>query len=280
MKKHLKKYLMVFFNVLLLIFVQNLNFSIAKESATLTVQLTKINDFNLNNVSLEAWKIKESDDIEINKDYLYNLSSEELTNKFGKKIISNNTTSEGIVLFENIDYGTYYIRQSKETISEQEVVPFIVVVNKKFNVIDAKNFIPKNNGKRKFVKSSTTSLKLEGAVFKVLKNDNEVVKINSEDYTVTSSSNGEFVVEGLEYGDYYLKEVNAPKGYKLNEKLIPFSISINSEYDEPKVITNIPDNPPLIDIPYTGNAILLLTCSIGLLLFVLGVSLLKISNKK
>lgn len=53
------------------------------------------------------------------------------------------------------------------------------------------------------------------------KEETDVVKL-------TSNKDGFFEIKGLSYGSYSLEEVNAPAGYLLSEKAIPFEISENS----------------------------------------------------
>ncbi|MDU1887739.1 MAG: SpaA isopeptide-forming pilin-related protein, partial [Enterococcus faecalis] len=43
-----------------------------------------------------------------------------------------------------------------------------------------------------------------------------------------SNQAGEFSVKGLKDGQYFLKEISAPKGYLLNQTEIPFTVEKNS----------------------------------------------------
>ncbi|MBY5024969.1 prealbumin-like fold domain-containing protein, partial [Streptococcus suis] len=74
----------------------------------------------------------------------------------------------------------------------------------------------------------------------------------------------------LPYGSYYLQEIKAPKGYLLSQDTIPFEISLDSHVSDVIRIKNKPITPPGIDIPYTGNAVLVTVVYIGVLLFLLG----------
>ncbi|HEM3183222.1 TPA: hypothetical protein U0917_002420, partial [Streptococcus suis 89-5259] len=74
----------------------------------------------------------------------------------------------------------------------------------------------------------------------------------------------------LPYGTYYLKEVKAPKGYLLSQDTIPFEISLDSHVSDVIRIKNKPITPPGIDIPYTGNAVVIVVLSLGIILFLLG----------
>ncbi|HFI0587478.1 TPA: prealbumin-like fold domain-containing protein, partial [Streptococcus suis] len=96
------------------------------------------------------------------------------------------------------------------------------------------------------------------------------VIVDGNSYHVTSSSNGQFVVGPLPYGTYYLKEVKAPTGYLLAQDTIPFEITSDSHVSEIIKIKNKPVTPPGIEIPYTGNVMVIAVLSTGILLFLLG----------
>ena len=79
----------------------------------------------------------------------------------------------------------------------------------------------------KGLKTNEKDVKLEGATFKlyrdsilsdlvkVKKSSNGYVVSNSVDEEIVSNAKGEFVIQGLDQGTYYLKEIKAPDGYKL-----------------------------------------------------------------
>ena len=47
-------------------------------------------------------------------------------------------------------------------------------------------------------------------------------------YRLTSDQSGNFSVRGLTDGNYYLEEIQSPKGYIKSEELIPFVVEKNS----------------------------------------------------
>lgn len=136
-------------------------------------------------------------------------------------------------------------------------------------------------GEKKFIKiaSDDKTKRLQGAVFKVMKKENNeliAVQKNGKDYEVTSDVNGEFKVEDLEYGVYYLLEVTAPKGYSKLSDIVEFTITGTTKTNEVKLIENDPRTPK---IPDTGNLIMLIMVVSGFIIFACGYFISK-DNKK
>nr|WP_269088578.1 prealbumin-like fold domain-containing protein [Streptococcus suis] len=137
-------------------------------------------------------------------------------------------------------------------------------------------------GGKPFLKVSTSTAPLSGAEFAVLEEVGGELKeviVDGNSYHVTSSSNGQFVVGPLPYGTYYLKEVKAPTGYILSQDTIPFEITSDSHVSEIIKIKNKPVTPPGIEIPYTGNVVVIAVLSTGILLFLLGYRLVTYTKR-
>lgn len=89
----------------------------------------------------------------------------------------------------------------------------------------------------KGLKTNEKDVKLEGATFKlyrdsilsdlvkVKKSTNGYVVSNSVDEEIVSNAKGEFVIQGLDQGTYYLKEIKAPDGYTLLKEAIEIQIT-------------------------------------------------------
>lgn len=232
---------------------------------------------------LEAWYIAAEEPASSGQlaDTLYKKSRSELNQLYGEPISSQALTSEGQATFQGLAKGWYYVRQVG-TPTSLEVVPFLMKVDGSVAQIEAKVRRPsKETGSKTFLKVSTSTAPLSGAEFVVLEEVNGELKevtIDGNSYHVTSGSDGRFQVGSLPYGRYYLKEVQAPTGYLLSHDTIPFEISSDSHVSEIVKIKNKPITPPGIEIPYTGNAVLVAVVSIGVLLFLLGYRL--VSYKK
>ncbi|CYW35746.1 accessory pilus subunit [Streptococcus suis] len=233
---------------------------------------------------LEAWYIAAEEPASSGQlaDTLYKKSRSELNQLYGEPISSQALTSEGQATFQGLTKGWYYVRQVG-TPTSLEVVPFLMKVDGSVAQIEAKVRRPsKETGSKTFLKVSTSTAPLSGAEFVVLEEVNGELKevtIDGNSYHVTSGSDGRFQVGSLPYGRYYLKEVQAPTGYLLSHDTIPFEISSDSHVSEIVKIKNKPITPPGIEIPYTGNAVVIAVLSLGIILFLLGYRLVTYTKR-
>ncbi|WP_074412882.1 prealbumin-like fold domain-containing protein [Streptococcus suis] len=224
---------------------------------------------------LEAWYIASEEPVSSEQlaDSLYQKSRSELTSLYGEPISSQALSPEGQATFRGLTKGWYYVRQVGKPTS-LEVIPFLMNVGRGVTKIEAKVRRPsEEKGSKPFLKVSTSTAPLSGAEFAVLEEVGGELKeviVDGNSYHVTSSSNGQFVVGPLPYGTYYLKEVKAPTGYILSQDTIPFEITSDSHVSEIIKIKNKPVTPPGIEIPYTGNVVVIAVLSTGILLFLLG----------
>lgn len=142
---------------------------------------------------------------------------------------------DGFASTKLLPYGVYTVHQIKGWAGRELITDFDVFINKdgktyKF-LINNKNFesylkvvkLDKETGKQ---------IAYEGAAFEIYDSDNHRVTMQYTYPQVTSvhtfytNKEGYLITpEKLPYGDYTLKEVQAPYGYILDDTTIPFSIS-------------------------------------------------------
>lgn len=142
---------------------------------------------------------------------------------------------DGFASTKLLPYGVYTVHQTKGWAGRELITDFDVFINKdgktyKF-LINNKNFesylkvvkLDKETGKQ---------IAYEGAAFEIYDSDNHRVTMQYTYPQVTSvhtfytNKEGYLITpEKLPYGDYTLKEVQAPYGYILDDTPIPFSIS-------------------------------------------------------
>lgn len=142
---------------------------------------------------------------------------------------------DGFASTKLLPYGVYTFHQTKGWAGRELITDFDVFINKdgktyKF-LINNKNFesylkvvkLDKETGKR---------IPYEGAAFEIYDSNNHRITMQYTYPQVTSihtfytNKDGYLITpEKLPYGDYTLKEVQAPYGYVLDDTPIPFSIS-------------------------------------------------------
>ena len=142
---------------------------------------------------------------------------------------------DGFASTKLLPYGVYTVHQTKGWAGRELITDFDVFINKdgktyKF-LINNKNFesylkvvkLDKETGKQ---------IAYEGAAFEIYDSDNHRVTLQYTYPQVTSihtfytNKEGYLITpEKLPYGDYTLKEVQAPYGYVLDDTPIPFSIT-------------------------------------------------------
>lgn len=142
---------------------------------------------------------------------------------------------DGFASTKLLPYGVYTVHQSKGWDGREKITDFDVFINTdgktyKF-LINNKNFesylkvvkLDKETGKR---------IPYEGAAFEIYDSNNHRITMQYTYPQVTSihtfytNKEGYLITpEKLPYGDYTLKEVQAPYGYVLDDTPIPFSIS-------------------------------------------------------
>ena len=102
-----------------------------------------------------------------------------------------------------------------------------------------------------FVKIDSTKdeNRLGGAKFILMKkvgSNFEKYLVNGKEIKLTSKDNGEFSIDGLEYGEYALKEVEAPENHTIVNDLTPFTVDAASSSLPAKKIVNEPYTPRTI----------------------------------
>lgn len=155
------------------------------------------------------------------------------------------TDESGIALFENLQAGTYQLRELAtidgylldETVHEIE----LKLKNNKLETITIKlvNYQPK--GSLEIVKVDTNNNPLPETEFILYDSNRKEIKKAKTD------NEGKIIVDNLLLGKYYLEEITPADGYKLLDDIIEFEINNNKE-----VITITVTNEKIdIDIPDT-----------------------------
>ncbi|HDR7639401.1 TPA: choice-of-anchor A family protein [Bacillus wiedmannii] len=148
-----------------------------------------------------------------------------LKNETGQVVGEAKTTNkDGIVKFENLVPGKYTLEETKAP-EGYKAIEVTVEVNVVANEVAKREVLNEKvkeeiTGQLEITKvdANDTGKTLAGAVFEIWKDGTKID-------TLTTNKNGKAISKKLELGDYILKEVHAPEGYKLSDKEIKFKIS-------------------------------------------------------
>lgn len=166
--------------------------------------------------------------------------------KPGKYFLEEVKAPEGYILSKNrIEFNIKdfrYVNKNKD-----DKLDVMIVENEPKTPTDQKT----PTGGYNFVKIDSTNDKkrLGGAKFILMKkvgDSYEKVLVEGKEVKLTSKDNGEFSIGGLEYGEYALKEIEAPKNHFITKKLTPFTIDAASSSLPAEEIVNEPYVPSVV----------------------------------
>lgn len=249
---------------------------------------------------LKIWKISDKkieDDLTEKLKTFEDLSEEALDGKYKDFFITEKSDKNGKIVIKDLKEGTYYVREVGD--KEPKTAPFFILIPMDEDIIYPKVEIKKPKepteptkpteptGGHHFLKvDSKGNNPLKNAVFKVNVKKGDYYRdylVDGKPYIIKSDSEGKFVVEGLPYGTYYLKEIIPPKGYQALSETIKFEVSGESDKFE-IVIKNDKETTPKetdkkpnrkIKVPKTGDITLIVMVIAGALLFYIGKKLIK-----
>ncbi len=139
----------------------------------------------------------------------------------GKEIETSESGEDGIVLFKDLLYGEYIIKETKVPegylISEGTIRVF---VDKDGEVYTYEVLNNRIKGSVVITKTDMNGKVLQGAEFTVYDRDDKKVA------TSVSDNDGIVAFNDVDYGDYTIKETKAPKGYILSKEEL--QVKINS----------------------------------------------------
>ena len=157
------------------------------------------------------------------------------------------TVQLGISDRGNLAFDTYIVTEESPYPEYDEVAPFEVTISEEGQTL---YYILRNDTVdapiqvQKVDETTGKVIQAAGAKFQVLDEDKNPVKMTVSHYpslvetdTFETDGNGMFVLpEKLEYGTYYLHEVEAPEGYLLGGEDIPFTVDEEYQWGEPLVV--------------------------------------------
>ncbi len=170
---------------------------------------------------------------------IYNADSDKL-------IFSGRTDINGKIIIERLRYGRYYI------LEKEAPEGYVLNPEKMYFEIRENGEIIKSNMKNERIKGTLEFTKEDISTSKALPNTLvEIYKADTDEliFSGRTDINGKIILEGVEYGRYYILEKEAPKGYTLNPEKMYFEIKENGEI----VRATMKDEKIKISVPITGS---------------------------
>lgn len=160
-----------------------------------------------------------------------------------------------------LPYGTYLFHQLNSKKNYKKVEDFQVKVNSESKRVQTLDLIDEEfSSKIKIIKidGSTGSVIDDSVTFRIfdILNDKYITIDGITDFT---AENGVLIIDKLKAGNYYLEEIESPKGYMLNNEKIYFQIDDEDEFqydgDTPLLEIRVINNKEkiTIDVPDTSK---------------------------
>ena len=131
-----------------------------------------------------------------------------------------------------------------------------------------------------------TNEKIKGTLkfTKVDSSDNKIIPkttigiYNEKDellFTEITDEQGQIVIDNLEYGKYYIKEIQPAEGYELSFDRIDFEIKTNKE-----IVEIVMTNDLIVEVPNTETKESMIIPIISITAMILGLGVVIYANKK
>lgn len=180
-----------------------------------------------------------------------------------KMIFSGKTDDDGVLEFDNVKIGKYYlIEKIAPKYYKLSLDKIYFDVDSDGKVIDVEISNERKKGKLLFIKTDGSGLKrLPDAYFKIYFKD-----FDKFVYDGKTDNDGMIKLDNLDAGTYCIYESLAPSGYKLDDKPNCFEIK-----DENEVIKINMTNNMLVKVPDTGEVSLSFIIKVCLIFFMVSI---------
>ena len=208
-------------------YIDPFTFSVSVEAQSGNLQVKKVNSFGnpVENCNFDLY------------------SDEACTNKIG----SSSSNTDGLLLFENLKPGTYWVKESSVPNGYllDTSIKSVNVVSKQTATVEFKNNEP--TGRIILHKESEYKDKLTGAIFSIKANEDikniagsKTFYHKGQEVAQITTENGIAQIDNLPLGTYTIQEIQAPHGYLLNKNVYTAKI----EYKD--------DKTPVVEITIDG----------------------------
>ncbi len=147
------------------------------------------------------------------------------------------SSDDGTFSFTDIPVGTYIIKEieaPKDYLLDEK--SYMVEITENEQTVDLELVNVLKRGSIHGIKIDNLSNPLEGALIGLFSADTEKFTKKNALMTATSDKEGNFEFNNLPVGKYIVKELKAPKGYILNEKVYEVTIEENEQIIELKIV--------------------------------------------
>ena len=195
----------------------------------------------------------------------------EIYNDKDELVFEKATNENGQIIIENIEYGKYYI------IEKEAPVGYILNDEKMYFEIKENGEVVKSEMTNTKIKGTLKFIKLDSFDNKVIPNTKVEIYNDKNEllYTQLTNEDGQIIIENLEYGKYYIKEIKSADGYQLSSEIINFEITENE-----KIIEVIMTNNLIVEVPNTETKESLIVPITSITLMILGLGVVIYANKK
>ena len=137
-------------------------------------------------------------------------------------LMTTTSAEDGSFSFADIPYGTWYVREIEQPtgfVLDDTIFPVTISTDGQVVEIEIVNEYVRGNIHLTKVDSEYPDNKLTGATFEVYKDSNDNGKLDDGDEllgTLTEKEVGEYGMNYLFYGRYFVKETKAPEGFVLD----------------------------------------------------------------
>lgn len=150
-------------------------------------------------------------------------------------LMTTTSAEDGSFSFENIPYGTWYVREIEQPagfVLDDTIYPVTIGADGQVVEIEIVNKYVRGNIHLTKVDSEYPDNKLTGATFEVYKDSNATGKLDDGDEllgTLTEKEIGEYGMNDLFHGRYFVKETKAPEGFVLDTGVYEVMIDTNGK---------------------------------------------------
>lgn len=137
---------------------------------------------------------------------------------------------DGIFYFENIRFGDWIVREispAEGFVLDEKQYPVTIADDGEIIEVSVENRYIR--GSIKGIKLDEDGEKIQGALFGLFKEKEEVFSRDTAVLISESGKNGEFCFEDVRFGNWIVREIKPAEGFVLNETLYPVEISKENE---------------------------------------------------